>query len=170
MIRLASIVAGVLCVVGTTWGQNTAQGVPGYPMPPNPYAGVYAPNFYNRSQQPLSPYLNMLRGGNPAVDYFYGARPGTQPGGQLPGGGFGTQGPTNNGMTAARVGFFGPAAANPTQDPITLPEAGKPIDSLSPSGHPVTFGLGGFNRPGQNGSRPGIFGNQPPAAFSRGKR
>ena len=39
----------------------------------------YAPNMYNRSAQPLSPYLNLLRGGNTAVNYFYGVRPGTQP-------------------------------------------------------------------------------------------
>ncbi|MSR52073.1 MAG: hypothetical protein EXS09_02140 [Gemmataceae bacterium] len=39
----------------------------------------YAPNMSNRSAQPLSPYLNLLRGGNTAVNYFYGVRPGTQP-------------------------------------------------------------------------------------------
>ena len=39
-----------------------------------------APNMYNRAAQPLSPYLNLLRGGNTAVNYFYGVRPGTQPG------------------------------------------------------------------------------------------
>jgi hypothetical protein len=39
----------------------------------------YAPNMYNRAAQPLSPYLNLLRGGNNAVNYFYGVRPGTQP-------------------------------------------------------------------------------------------
>src|SRR5205814_2174073 len=39
----------------------------------------YAPNMYNRGTQPLSPYLNLLRGGNNAVNYFYGVRPGAQP-------------------------------------------------------------------------------------------
>ncbi len=45
----------------------------------SPYGGgnaPYAPNYYNRNSQPLSPYLNLLRGGNPAVNYFYGVRPG----------------------------------------------------------------------------------------------
>src|SRR5215204_2241227 len=45
--------------------------------PSNPSG--YAPNMYNRGTQPLSPYLNLLRGGNNAVNYFYGVRPGTQP-------------------------------------------------------------------------------------------
>src|SRR3954469_24794181 len=45
---------------------------------PNNPSG-YAPNMYNRAGQPLSPYLNLLRGGNNAVNYFYGVRPGTQP-------------------------------------------------------------------------------------------
>jgi hypothetical protein len=43
--------------------------------PTNPSG--YAPNMYNRAVQPLSPYLNLLRGGNNAVNYFYGVRPGT---------------------------------------------------------------------------------------------
>jgi hypothetical protein len=43
--------------------------------PSNPSG--YAPNMYNRAVQPLSPYLNLLRGGNNAVNYFYGVRPGT---------------------------------------------------------------------------------------------
>jgi hypothetical protein len=45
-------------------------------------AGAFAPNFYNPQNQPLSPYLNLLRGGNTAVNYYYGTRPG------LPSGGF----------------------------------------------------------------------------------
>jgi hypothetical protein len=32
-------------------------------------------DYYNPSSQPLSPYLNLLRGGNPAVNYYYGVRP-----------------------------------------------------------------------------------------------
>src|SRR4051794_22228131 len=53
----------------------------GSQIAPGPYMnqGPYAPNQYNRSTQPLSPYLNLLRGSNPAVNYFYGVRPGTMP-------------------------------------------------------------------------------------------
>lgn len=39
-------------------------------------SGAAAP----RSSPPLSPYLNLLRGGNPAVNYFNAVRPGVQPG------------------------------------------------------------------------------------------
>lgn len=51
-----------------------AQGVPNNQM---------MPNFYNRQNQPLSPYLNLLRGGNAATNYYYGVRPGTPAGGYL---------------------------------------------------------------------------------------
>src|SRR5262249_34953104 len=53
----------------------------------------YAPNMYNRAAQPLSPYLNLLRGTDPAVNYFYGVRPGTNP--------------------AAFMGMFGATGAGP---------------------------------------------------------
>ena len=56
------------------WGIASAQA----PGPTNP--GSPAPNAYSRASQPLSPYLNLLRGGNSAVNYFYGVRPGTQAG------------------------------------------------------------------------------------------
>ena len=50
------------------------------PWPPAytaaPTVSPYAPNFYNRRQQPLSPYLNLFRGADPATNYYYGARPG----------------------------------------------------------------------------------------------
>ena len=38
------------------------------------------PNVYNPQQQPLSPYLNLLRDSNPATNYYYGVRPGTMGG------------------------------------------------------------------------------------------
>ena len=48
--------------------------------------GAFMPNIYNPQSQPLSPYLNMSRGGdNPAANYYFGTRPGTVGGG----GGFG---------------------------------------------------------------------------------
>src|SRR3954468_4496930 len=37
----------------------------------------FMPNIYNPVNQPLSPYLNLLRGGNQGVNYYYGVRPGT---------------------------------------------------------------------------------------------
>ena len=45
----------------TPYTQNSPYGLNGY---------------YNPGNQPLSPYLNMLRGGNPAVNYYYFVRPG----------------------------------------------------------------------------------------------
>ncbi len=52
------------------YGQNTGPGNP----------SGYSQNATNRAAQPLSPYLNLLRGGNNAVNYYYGVRPGSQPG------------------------------------------------------------------------------------------
>ena len=138
--------------------------------PPPP--GGYAPNFYNRQTQPLSPYLNLLRGGDPGINYYYGVRPGLQSQGLPTGSGSG--GP--NGISQLRMGFL-PATQNPTQEPAQLPEAGEPISSLPSSGHPVTFnGIPtssfGLNRFGLStagggpGSRPS-FNNQAPAAFNR---
>jgi hypothetical protein len=52
----------------------------------------FGPNVYNRMNQPLSPYLNLLRGGSPAINYFYGVRPGLMSGGYGQGGGYYNQG------------------------------------------------------------------------------
>ena len=93
--------------------------------PTNPSG--YAPNMYNRAAQPLSPYLNLLRGGNNAVNYFYGVRPGTQANaftGMFPGGGMGQ-----------RQTFFPGAAylADVVED--------EPRDAtrVNPTGHPAGF-------------------------------
>ena len=51
------------------------QTMPNYPT--NPYGQSVMPNIYNPVNQPLSPYLNLLRGGNAGVNYYYGVRPGT---------------------------------------------------------------------------------------------
>jgi hypothetical protein len=86
----------------------------------------FAPNMYNRAAQPLSPYLNLLRGGNTAVNYFYGVRPGTQPG--------------------AFTGMFTQPTAGPRQTffPVVdtladLLEEPAPYGTVSPTGHPVGF-------------------------------
>ncbi len=170
-----AVIATVLTAALT--GAAAAQ-VPGS-VNPNPYSGVI-PNFgingfvtpgvgptvnpfsaagsiYNRNSQPLSPYLNMLRGGNPAVNYFYGVRPGLGVG-QPIGAGMGNAGMT--GPAQIRSGFI-PAAASPTQEPVELPAAGAEIQSLPPSSHPVIFagsrGVGSAAAP-----RSGVIGSRPP--------
>lgn len=128
-------------------------GVPGYPTSPS--TGSFLPNVYNRTQPTLSPYLNLLRGGNPGANYFLGVRPGFAA--QGIGQGSYPIGPSSQ----LRSGFL-PAAANPTTEPIELPAAGQPISSLSPSGHPVTFGRGNFPGSGATAAgRPGVLGNRP---------
>jgi hypothetical protein len=102
-----------------------AQVPPPAPPPVNPSG--FAPNMYNRQAQPLSPYLNLLRGGNSAVNYFYGVRPGTQP--------------------SAFTGMFQAVGAGPRQtffpvvdtlaDLLDEPPTGGRIP---PTGHPVGFG------------------------------
>jgi hypothetical protein len=54
-----------------------AQIAPQYPASPFYQPPGAMPNIYNPVNQPLSPYLNLLRGGNPGVNYYYGVRPGT---------------------------------------------------------------------------------------------
>jgi len=90
----------------------------------NPNA--YAPNMYNRQAQPLSPYLNLLRGGDAAVNYYYGVRPGTQPG--------------------AFTGMFNQSAAGPRQTffPVVdtladLTDDPQAAMRVAPTGHPVGF-------------------------------
>jgi hypothetical protein len=148
------------------YGQgNYGQGGYGQGMPFQPYSPYsqqgMAPNMYNRSTQPLSPYLNLLRNGsNPAVDYYFGVRPGT-PSGQPLGQGQGQQqfGGMNNMYSQMRVGYL-PQAGALSFDPQPLPDAGKEI-VLPPSGHGVyygnTFGISRTGIPGANMSRGGFF-------------
>lgn len=86
----------------------------------------YAPNMYNRSAQPLSPYLNLLRGGNTAVNYFYGVRPGTQP--------------------SAFTGMFGQSGAGPRMsffpgaDTLAdFSDDARDASKVAPTGHSTTF-------------------------------
>lgn len=131
-----------------------------------PYPGVPSynpqniqPNIYNPANQPLSPYLNLLRNSNTpagaATNYFYGVRPGTSGGF-----GFGLGAP----FTAPggyRPPFF-PQLAN-APDPFASTDTPLPGDAFSPAGHPVVFNntLGFFPSPyGNRGStgRPGLAG------------
>ena len=111
------------------------------------------PNIYNPSTQPLSPYLNLLRGGNPGVNYFYGVRPGTV--GGWNGGGGGAPFMAGGG---ARPSFFPHLTAAP--DPLETTGPDGPV--LPPAGHPVVFSntMGYFPSPnGQaGGARSGLAG------------
>ena len=133
-------------------GQNPAAGL----------NGAFAPNVYNRTQQPLSPYLNLLNGGNPAVNYFYGARPGLNPAVSGLGGGFG-----GTGSAVGPPGFGNRYYLQPPTDFDELPsqplEANRRLSILPTAAHPVTFGNGpglggGFRAAGRTG-----FGAQQPA-------
>jgi hypothetical protein len=124
---------------------------------PNPYALPYnqspfTPNIYNPANQPLSPYLNLARGGNPAVNYYYGVRPGTV-------GGFGNGGGAPFVASGGfRQPFFPQLAFAP--DPLQPPEAG-PGATLPPAGHPVGFNnTGGFfpAPTGRGRQQPGLAG------------
>jgi hypothetical protein len=132
-----------------------------YPYPPAPFPGTALPNYYNRPTQPLSPYLNLLRGGNPGVNYFYGVRPGTQ-GGVPVGGGFGLQG-MGSGINRTNVL---PTTLAPSPEPIPIDPAGVPIPMFMPTGHPTSFGPGpGRAAPGTGMNRPGFQrGAVPPSA------
>jgi hypothetical protein len=115
--------------------------------PANP--GGYAPNMYNRGTQPLSPYLNLLRGGNPGVNYYYGVRPGTTGGGGFGGGGIA---PGGFGRTSFPIQYT-------QDDALLLPEPGEGY-ILPPAGHPTVFNntLGYYPGPFGMGSQRGRMG------------
>jgi hypothetical protein len=123
------------------------------PYPQGPYSPPSVmPNIYNPANQPLSPYLNLLRGGNQGVNYYYGVRPGT-----VGGTGFGIGAPFTA-QGGNRMLFFPQLARAP--DPDQPREAGVG-DVLPPAGHPVVFGntLGYFPVPGGRGTpRSGLTG------------
>jgi hypothetical protein len=119
---MKNVALAIVAITALSLGSETARGQ--ITSPSNPSG--YAPNMYNRAGQPLSPYLNLLRGGNNAVNYFYGVRPGTQP--------------------SAFTGMFGQAGAGPrlTYFPgaDTLADfADDPRDpsKVAPTGHAAGF-------------------------------
>ncbi len=148
-----------LLTLAATAAAGRAQYPGQYPQPSMPgTAGVPMPSGY---RPPLSPYLNLLRGGDPAINYYYAVRPalmnGVSPLGTMAGG--------TRGFSQLRSGFL-PAAGNPTQEPVVLPEGGASVPSFPTSGYPVSYG--GLSRfsPG-SGSRQNAFGgSQPPRASS----
>src|SRR5438477_9531075 len=158
MIRTALL--GMGCVLGLA-GPAAAQypgaygGYGGYGAPGYGYGSNVMPNIYNPRNQPLSPYLNLLRGGNPGVNYYYGVRPGTV-------GGAGGMGPG---------AFMAPGGSRPPYfpvqygepDSIELPAPDRERGYvLPPAGHPVVYNntLGYFpGGPGMRGApRPGLAG------------
>lgn len=160
----------LIAVVGLTFGigSASAQGF-GYQYNPNPtpyvnpYAGPgqYLQNYYNRGNQPLSPYLNLLRNnGDPGINYYYGVRPGTQAGGQ-PFSQYGAYGGGQQSMlmnSQMRQGYL-PQAGNPSPEPQPIPEAGQEV-VLPASGHPVMYGNNfGISRTGVPGVGAGSRNN-----------
>jgi len=137
-----SIAIGVLGIAA--WGGSAAHGQayggnPAYSgyMPP----ATFQPNtIYNRQTQPLSPYLNLFRGNNPAVNYYYGVRPGTPAGGWL--------GPTGGpAAMLPRLTFF------PNAEVLTPPEE---TENGQRGGIPPTGHMAGFNNTmGYLGGLPG---------------
>ncbi len=133
-------------------GPLLAQQIPGsYPSPYGPIAGPqsFAPNVYNRGNQPLSPYLNLGNSVNPAASYYYGVRPGTQGPNGL--------GPTygSGGSFSAGRGAFLPPDRGPDAPPR---EPGDPDQGLRSPGGPVVYGnVFGSSKVGVN-SRGGFFG------------
>lgn len=168
MTRYALVTAVTLAMAGVASAQfqqpyyGGMGGAGGYPP------SAFMPNIYNPQNQPLSPYLNLLRGGNAGVNYYYGVRPGT-----MGGMGFGYGAPFMA-FGGNRPLFF-PELAN-APEPLEPREADS-THVLPPAGHPVFFnntmgyfpspfgnrrggygggGYGGFGRPGGSGSTPPV--------------
>jgi hypothetical protein len=146
------IVIGILAIGVLAVVPPAAQAQPTGTFNPN----AFAPNMYNRATQPLSPYLNLLRGGNNAVNYFYGVRPGTQPNAFT--GMFGAGG------GGQRQTFF------PGADYMTdLLDEPRDATKVNPTGHPAGFA----NTLNYFGPTSGQFyargGQQQPGGMRRGR-
>jgi hypothetical protein len=160
MMRSALIAAVAILATGAAASAQYPAQPYGYPQAgPFYQAPAVMPNIYNPANQPLSPYLNLLRNSNPATNYYYGVRPGTTGGTGL-GIGAPSSAPGGN-----RPLFFPQLAGAPDpaqpRDPFAPREAGKG-DALPPAGHPVYFNntMGYFPVPGgqRGGMRPGLAG------------
>jgi len=170
--RLTLTIGILVVVAGTAAAQYPTQPLPGqqygqygqsgqygpYAQPsygPTLNLNNFMPNIFNPQNQPISPYMNLLRGGNTATNYFYGVRPGTV--------GLGIRGSGGAPFVAGggnRMLFFPQLAAAP--DPLGGTASGLPGDVLPSAGHPVVYNntMGffpsGFGQAG--GSRPGLAG------------
>jgi hypothetical protein len=175
MFRGLLIIGGLLGTVSLSQAQfapNPGFGG-GFPNNNNFVPNNFMPNFFNRQSQPLSPYLNLLGGGNPGVNYFYGARPGLPTGSMRPGG-LGGFGPTGQFMQS-RMGYL-PLAGTQTQmltqqspvgQNLQVPKPNESV-SLQPSAHPVYFAGATTFGPTASASFPrsGAYGNSPPAKYT----
>lgn len=150
---LSAIFVYAVVNTGFAFGQYNPPS-PIVPSGPIQAPAQFGPNFYNRSAQPLSPYLNILRGANPGVNYYYGVGSPTQ----------------NNSIRSPLAG-----------SPFVYQYSGYPIDAgqlqptqgyvLPPAGHLNTygnyFGISGNSIPGYGQSRgvgsPGIANSRPTA-------
>ena len=136
MIRTALLI--VLVAPAGVLAQGYYGGSPYSPAPQGaiPTAGAM-PNFYNPQVQPLSPYLNLTRGGNPAVNYYYGVRPGQIANGQFPGGALlGTAA-----GQSFRTGFVPALQQVPPGEPPILEANPGSVPGFAPIG-PAQFGTG----------------------------
>ena len=152
MTRLFLVLPAVVCLAAPVVAQ-----VPySYPSPygPIPSAQSFAPNYFNRNYQPLSPYLNLGNSTNPAAAYYYGVRPGTQgPTGLGPTFGSGAMMPPPVGRSL----FLPPVTPAATADPNLFNNPQAPLPS---PGGPVAYGnLNGSSRVGVGGPRSGFFGS-----------
>ena len=130
----------ILALLALLWQGNQATAQITNGNNPSGYANQGA---FNRNNQPLSPYLNLLRGTNNAVNYYYGVRGGSSP--------FGFTGMFNQGSQGVRQTFF-PVVDN-LSDLADDPNAGR---GVMPTGHPVGFAntLGYFGAGSMGGGRP----------------
>jgi hypothetical protein len=139
-LSLASSLAcySVLWVAGLVHAQGYA---PNYQF--SPYA---RPNYVGNPRPILSPYLNLLRGGNPAANYFLGVLPEFE--------------------RRANVYQFSTAIQDLEQRSAMVGETGEPLVVTVTTGHPTAFA----NTAGYFGSGPGQRPTQPPAAAPGGGR
>ena len=161
MLRSIFALGLVACAVNAADAQPPQQpgGMPGPfdqfgPFGPFSNPNNFMPNIYNPQNQPLSPYLYTVRGANPAVDYYFGTRPGT-----LGMGNRGTGGAPFMAMGGNRMMFFPqlayapePFQAGVTSQGSVLPPAGHPVVFNNTMGYyPSSFGQAGGRRPGLAG-------------------
>jgi hypothetical protein len=135
-------------LMAVVWAAGVAVGQQPYPLGGVPY---YPPPNSTSVRPPLSPYLNLLNGVNPALNYYYGVRPYTAPPGSL-----GSYAPGNFAPGGFNTGGGGSLFVQPTPppiDPLAEPDDVKKF-RLPPPGNPVGFG----NRFGS--SRAGVVGPQ----------
>jgi hypothetical protein len=142
---LAGLMATV-CLLGSSTNRAWAQAGP-YVTP----GGGYGNSPYGYGTPRLSPYLNLLRGGNTAANYFMGVVPEVE--------------------RRANAALYGSQIQELARRTEGAAEAQDLFPRLTETGHPAVFanygtyfgsnlqrplqgGAAGLNRPGQPGGRP----------------